>query len=55
MYTAVTDSRQYYSSLILADFQNCQQGTFTIFKPELKLYDIATPLPQKHFIWIHVI
>jgi hypothetical protein len=43
VYMAVTESRQYYSLLTSADFQNCQQGMFTICDSEFPLYHKATP------------
>jgi hypothetical protein len=42
MYMAVTESRQYYSLLTSADFQNYQQGMFTICESEFPLYHKAT-------------
>ena len=43
MYMAVTESRQYYSLLTLADLQNCQQGVFTICESKFPMCHRTTP------------
>jgi hypothetical protein len=40
---AVTDSRQYYSLLTLADLHKCQQGLFIIRESGFPLYHKGTP------------
>jgi hypothetical protein len=43
MYMAVTESRQHYSLLTLADLHKCQQGLFTICESDFPLYHKGTP------------